>query len=112
VYISCNVLNIWLCFCHSYVSYFYLFCICGIFSNAFKCFHFFRVLIISIVSVMFPYVYPVFSVRLEFSELLLLFGNVCVYPFCLAMNIMFALCMLLGMLYLHETFRTAKYNTK
>jgi hypothetical protein len=43
------------------------------FSNEFKCFPFLCVLIMSLVSVMVPYVYPIFNIWLEYPELLLLF---------------------------------------
>jgi hypothetical protein len=64
VFISCNVLNIELCVSIfvSFMCKLFLLILCmWYFSNMFKYFHFFYVLIMSIVSVMVPYAYPMLN---------------------------------------------------
>jgi hypothetical protein len=81
VFNSCNVLNIGLCCVSMFMSFmcklFLVILWMWYFSNVFKYFHFFSVLMMSIVSVMVPYVCPVFNMWLEYPKLLLLFLIAC-----------------------------------
>jgi hypothetical protein len=58
------------------------------FSNVFECFHFFCVLIMSIVSVMVPYVCPMFNMWLEYPKLPLLFLTACMCSLYLLWNVL------------------------
>jgi hypothetical protein len=81
VSISYNISNIGLCV-SMYVSFIcnlFLLILCMLYrSNVFMCFPFFSVFMTSIVSVIFPYVCPVFNMWFEYPELPLLLLIACI----------------------------------